>query len=224
MKVMNNNDLKSNALEQNEIDQLVELAKSDSFFMEDLLVKLYPYIVNIAKKYIKKYNGLCELDDLIQTGSLAVLKAVDKYDPEVGDHFTTYAYHYIEGYIKNELKAEYKKTKNDIHVQSSVDDDENSESSNESEMEQFIYNNSSSLENETNQSNKTDLEYYIYNSNLDQRQIEIFSQKEGINTKQMSISELATKYNLSETRIYQIYNKALIKIKTKMDKDGLIVK
>ena len=221
MKVMNNNDLKSNALEQKEIDQLVELAKSDSFFMEDLLVKLYPYIVNIAKKYIKKYNGLCELDDLIQTGSLAVLKAVDKYDPEAEAHFTTYAYHWIEGYIQNELDAEYKKTKNDIHVQSSVDDEENS---NESEMEQFIYSNSSSLENETNQSNKTDLEYYIYNSNLDQRQIEIFSQKEGINTKQMSISDLATKYNLSETRIYQIYNKALIKIKTKMDKDGLIVK
>ena len=218
---MNNNDLKSNALEQKEIDQLVELAKSDSFFMEDLLVKLYPYIVNIAKKYIKKYNGLCELDDLIQTGSLAVLKAVDKYDPEAEAHFTTYAYHWIEGYIQNELDAEYKKTKNDIHVQSSVDDEENS---NESEMEQFIYSNSSSLENETNQSNKTDLEYYIYNSNLDQRQIEIFSQKEGINTKQMSISDLATKYNLSETRIYQIYNKALIKIKTKMDKDGLIVK
>ena len=221
MKVMNNNDLKSNALEQKEIDQLVELAKSDSFFMEELLVKLYPYIKNIANMYIKKYNGLCELDDLKQIGSLAVVKAVDKYDPEVGDHFTTYAYHYIEGYIKNELKAEYKKTKNDIHVQSSVDDEENN---NESEMEQFIYNNSSSLENDTNQSNKTDLEYYIYNSNLDQRQIEIFSQKEGINTKQMSISELATKYNLSETRIYQIYNKALIKIKTKMDKDGLIVK
>lgn len=224
VKVMNNNDLKSNNIEQKEIDQLVELAKSDSFFMEDLLVKLYPYIVNIANKYIKKYNGLCELDDLIQIGSLAVLKAVDKYDPEVGVHFTTYAYHYIEGYIQNELNAEYNKTKNDIHVQSSVDDVENSENSNESEMEQFIYNNSSSSENETNQSNKTDLEYYIYNSNLDQRQIEIFSQKEGINTKQMSISELATKYNLSETRIYQIYNKALIKIKTKMDKDGLIVK
>ena len=66
---MNNNDLKSNALEQKEIDQLVELAKSDSFFMEELLVKLYPYIKNIAKKYIKKYNGLCELDDLKQIGS-----------------------------------------------------------------------------------------------------------------------------------------------------------
>jgi RNA polymerase primary sigma factor len=45
-------------------------------------------VVSLAKKYS---NSRFELIELIQEGNLGLLKAVDKYDPELGYRFSTYA-------------------------------------------------------------------------------------------------------------------------------------
>ena len=44
------------------------------------------------------------MDDLVQVGSVGLLKAIDKFDPEKGVSFTTYAVPVIVGEIKNHLR------------------------------------------------------------------------------------------------------------------------
>ena len=55
----------------------------------------------------KRVNELqkpeCE-DDLYQAGCLALLKAIQKYDPNRGAKFSTYAYKWIQRGVENEIK------------------------------------------------------------------------------------------------------------------------
>ena len=68
--------------------------------------------VNCIYKLIKENTGLisrclrgvkvpdyCELEDLEQVGKIALIKAAQKYDPNKGCKFSTYAYYYVKGYI-----------------------------------------------------------------------------------------------------------------------------
>ena len=62
------------------------------------IVEKYLYIVNIlVKKYLNK--GV-EYDDLFQVGSMALILAADRYDPEKGVEFSAFATPTILGEIK----------------------------------------------------------------------------------------------------------------------------
>ena len=57
-------------------------------------LKLVRYIANMYR------NRGIPIDDLIQEGNIGLMIAVDKFDPEKGNRFTTFAVEYINGYIK----------------------------------------------------------------------------------------------------------------------------
>ena len=57
-------------------------------------------VVSIASRY--RGNGL-DMDDLIQSGNLGLMVAAEKYDPERGFRFTTFAVHWICQYIRREI-------------------------------------------------------------------------------------------------------------------------
>ena len=74
---------------------------------EELIVAYRPLVFWIAGKIHTMDVELRQ--DIIQEGMLALIRAVDKFKPEQGYKFTTYAYHTIHGQIINMLERSEKR-------------------------------------------------------------------------------------------------------------------
>ena len=61
--------------------------------------------LNLVRFLAGKFAGRGEsLEDLVQVGSLGLVKALDRYDPDRGNEFTTYATPTIVGEIKRHFR------------------------------------------------------------------------------------------------------------------------
>ena len=61
-------------------------------------------VVYIAKRYLRQTQFM-DINDLVQEGSLGLMRAIDKYDPERGYKFSTYAYWWIRQGINRSIQT-----------------------------------------------------------------------------------------------------------------------
>lgn len=86
--------------------ELAVKAKQGDILARDRIVKAnLRFVVSVAKKY---QSSAFELNDLINEGNIGLMIAIDKFDPEKGYHFISYAVWWIRQTI---LKAIYEKGK-----------------------------------------------------------------------------------------------------------------
>ena len=102
--------IKNNPLltHKQEIDLSRKAQKGDVKAREKLIASNFRLVISIARKY---HRSNFDLDDLIQESSTGLIKAVDKFDPEKGFKFSTYACWWIKqaaiSYI-NEQEGSFK--------------------------------------------------------------------------------------------------------------------
>lgn len=61
-------------------------------------------VVYIAKRYMRQTQFM-DVNDLVQEGALGLMRAIDKYDPERGYKFSTYAYWWIRQGINRSIQS-----------------------------------------------------------------------------------------------------------------------
>jgi RNA polymerase sigma factor FliA len=86
---------------------LADYRKDHTQSVRDELIKEYtPLIRFIAKKIARRLPSHIELDDLISSGTIGLMDAINKFDSERFNQFKTYAEHRIRGAILDELRAQ----------------------------------------------------------------------------------------------------------------------
>ncbi len=74
-------------------------------------------VINIAKAY---RNRAIPLEDLIQEGAIGLMQATDRFDPEKGFRFSTYATHWIRQAIGRAIDNKSKAIRLPAHVSQSL--------------------------------------------------------------------------------------------------------
>lgn len=73
---------------------------------DKLIMEYAPLIKFIAQKIAVRLPSHIELDDLISSGVIGLMDAIEKYDPQRDNKFKTYAEFRIRGAILDELRAQ----------------------------------------------------------------------------------------------------------------------
>jgi RNA polymerase sigma factor for flagellar operon FliA len=71
-----------------------------------LIVEYAPLIKYISQRIAARLPANIELDDLMSSGVIGLMDAIDKYDPSRDNKFKTYAEFRIRGAILDELRAQ----------------------------------------------------------------------------------------------------------------------
>ncbi|NBX91842.1 MAG: FliA/WhiG family RNA polymerase sigma factor [Proteobacteria bacterium] len=80
--------------------------KVDKRTKEKLIIEYSPLIKFIAQKIAVRLPSNIEFDDLVSSGVIGLMDAIDKYDPTRDNKFKTYAEFRIRGAILDELRAQ----------------------------------------------------------------------------------------------------------------------
>ncbi|RME49596.1 MAG: FliA/WhiG family RNA polymerase sigma factor [Deltaproteobacteria bacterium] len=82
------------------------LNQDPSFDRQALILEYTPLVKFIAHRIAAKLPSHVELDDLINSGVLGLMDAVEKFDPDRGIQFKTFAEFRIKGAILDDLRAQ----------------------------------------------------------------------------------------------------------------------
>ena len=262
MAIITNKELDNKSpLSKDELNILIARAKNGDMIAKNTIIESNIGLVkSIARRYIHLFKGNT-FDDLVQEGMLGLLNTIDRYDPNKGASFSTYAswwikqsilrlldyndrlisgysskieskirkIHKVEDYLKlnnypvtpkmiakysgfnlDEVNELIKMDKSGIHI--SLDAPFNLES--EESNFNYIIQDESELEDSVINKIYSEKIFELAEHFLSKKEYEILCYRMGKYGRIYYLEELASKYDLTRERIYQIEIKALKKLKS----------
>ena len=73
---------------------------------QQMVVECMPLVRIVARRIVRKTPPNVEYDDLVSCGVIGLIDAIEKFEPDKGTKFKTYAEHRIRGAILDELRAQ----------------------------------------------------------------------------------------------------------------------
>ncbi|HEX4519268.1 MAG TPA: FliA/WhiG family RNA polymerase sigma factor [Gaiellaceae bacterium] len=80
--------------------------RGDSSSRDRLVLAYSPMVKYLASRKARELPAHCELDDLVSCGLVAIIEAVDRFDPTKGATFEQYAWTRVAGSIVDELRRQ----------------------------------------------------------------------------------------------------------------------
>ena len=84
--------------------------------------KLIEHNLRLVAHIVKRYYSQSDQDELISTGTVGLIKAVDTFDPSNGTRFATYACRCLQNEILMQFRTQ-KKFRNELSVNDTIDTD-----------------------------------------------------------------------------------------------------
>ena len=78
----------------------------DSASRDRLILSYAPMVRDIASRKVRELPGHCDLDDLASSGLVALMEAIDRFDPAKGATFEQYAWTRVAGALVDELRRQ----------------------------------------------------------------------------------------------------------------------
>ena len=179
------------------------------------------FVVKIAKSY-KGY----EVEDLINEGNIGLMKAAEKFNPECGTKFITYAVWWIKAYIQKSIRetatgikfpsSKYKEMNNPKWKFSSLNKEVKFDNKNVEliSLIEDIY--SENPEEKVIQNYLLNELYQNINELNDIEKNVILNRYGFTSDKKKSLSEIGKSLNLSRERVRQIEHRAICNLRNKM--------
>jgi RNA polymerase sigma factor FliA len=80
--------------------------RGDSGSRDKLVLAYAPMVRYIASRKVRELPAHCELDDLASSGLVALMEAIDRFDPAKGASFEQYAWTRVAGALVDELRKQ----------------------------------------------------------------------------------------------------------------------
>ena len=224
---------------EQERELAVKAVNGDKQAKDKLIESNLRFVVSIAKQYQGK--GL-ELEDLISTGNLGLIRAVDSFEPERELRFLSYAGWWIRDFIINEIMSNGKEIRIPFNKAITINKINQAlirfEAVNErpptadelAELLEIEENSVKELMNITDLSivkdlSEVDASYtpeininheflirFLY-ANLSKTEAKVLCESFGIGTDEKDIKQIADERNLTIERVRQIKNTAILKLR-----------
>ncbi|AEW44919.1 RNA polymerase sigma factor RpoD [Mycoplasma haemocanis str. Illinois] len=100
--------------EETTLSKLMENPKTRNFAVKQLTISNLRLVQSVAKKYL---NYGFPMDDLVQEGFFGLMKAVQKFNYNLGNKFSTYATWWIRQFIVRSIAEKYRIIRVPVHLQ-----------------------------------------------------------------------------------------------------------
>lgn len=233
---------------EEEIELATKVQQGDETAKTKLIESNLKFVVSIAKQYLGK--GL-DLEDLIAVGNCGLIKAVEKFNPDLGFRFLSYAGWWIRDFIINEIitngkliRIPFNKTitLNKINHAVSAFENEHGHFPSEDELAEILQIDVDDIETLVKAS-ESSISYDLDEVNvgyseehncglsailpflkkaLTKMEYIVLTKTLGLEGEELEMHEIAKQYNLTRERVRQIKNKAIIKLRKHPDINKII--